>query len=82
VLASILAKPVMTLATQEGSAYGAALLGMVGTGQFTSVPEACRATIAVTATCPPDENVALYQKGHRVYQALYPAVQGALRSQP
>ncbi len=80
ILASILAKPVMTLATQEGSAYGAALLAMVGTGQFTSVPQACRATIAVTATCPPDENEALYRKGHGVYQALFPALQSALRA--
>ena len=44
-LASILNKRVVTLETQEGSAYGAALLAMVGSGEFASVPEACRATI-------------------------------------
>ena len=81
ILASVLGKPVVTLATQEGSAYGAALLAMAGTGQFASVPEACRATVSVTATCEPGESTDLYRAGHRVYQALYPAVRDALRTQ-
>ena len=42
-LADILDKRVVTLETQEGSAYGAALLALVGTGEYASVPEVCRA---------------------------------------
>ena len=38
-LANILGKPIVTLETQEGSAYGAALLALVGTGESASVPE-------------------------------------------
>jgi xylulokinase len=76
-LASILQKPVVTLATQEGSAYGAALLALAGTGEYTGVPEVCRAAIRATDSvqpCAPD--AAFYAKGHKVYAALYPALQG------
>jgi xylulokinase len=74
-LASILNKRVVTLETQEGSAYGAALLALAGTGAYASVPEVCRAAVRETASispCPPD--AAFYEKAHRVYQSLYPAL--------
>src|SRR5580700_362642 len=41
-LADILGHQVVTLETQEGSAYGAALLALAGTGEYGSVPEVCR----------------------------------------
>ena len=44
-LADVFDKPVVTLASQEGSALGAALLAMVGTGEYASVPEVCGAVI-------------------------------------
>ena len=47
-LADILGKRVVTLETQEGSAYGAALLALAGTGEYASVPEVCRAAIRET----------------------------------
>jgi xylulokinase len=73
-LASILNHRVATLETQEGSAYGAALLAMVGSGEFGSVPEACRATIRETQSVSPDGDAAYYAKAHRVYQGLYRAL--------
>ncbi len=75
VLASILEKPVVTLETQEGSAYGAALLAMVGTGAYSSVPEVCRNVIRETGSIAPRAGeVELYQNGHGVYRAIYPAL--------
>ena len=74
-LASIFNKRVVTLETQEGSAYGAALLAMVGSGEFASVPEACRAVIRETESVSPDGDAAFYAKAHRVYSSLYPALQ-------
>ncbi len=75
-LAQILGRKVVTLETQEGSAYGAALLALVATGVYASVPEACRAAIRETdAIAPQDPEAAFYEKGHRIYQALYPALQ-------
>ncbi len=77
-LADVLDKRVVTLATQEGSAYGAALLAMVGTGAFASVPEACRAVVREKSSVPPrPENKKVYAEGHRTYQALYPALRNA-----
>ena len=74
-LASILDKRVVTLETQEGSAYGAALLALAGTGEYGSVPEVCRAVIRETDTVnPTPDDAAFYQKGHRLYQSLYPAL--------
>ena len=74
-LADIFDKRVVTLGTQEGSAYGAALLAMAGTGEYASVPEVCRATIReVEAIEPRPAEAAAYAKGHQVYKALYPAL--------
>ena len=75
-LADIFAKRVVTLETQEGSAYGAALLALAGTGEYASVPEVCRAAVRETdSVAPRAADSAFYQKAHRVYQALYPALQ-------
>jgi xylulokinase len=80
-LANIFGCPITTLETQEGSAYGAALLAMSGTGGFSSVPEACNATIrAKDQVEPQPELTRAYAAGHRAYQALYPALKNSFRS--
>ena len=74
-LAGILHKRVVTLETQEGSAYGAALLALAGTGTYGSVPEVCRAAIRETDSLSPDVIEAVfYERRHKIYQALYPAL--------
>jgi xylulokinase len=74
-LAGILNKRVVTLETQEGSAYGAALLALAGTGAYGSVPEVCRAAIRETESVSASaQDAAFYEKGHAVYGALYPAL--------
>jgi len=79
ILADVFDKPVVTLASQEGSAYGAALLGMVATGVFSSVPEACRAAVReVETVMPRAASVAVYASGHKSYQKLYPALRAVL----
>jgi xylulokinase len=72
--ANVFGKKVVTLESQEGSAYGAALLGMVATGVFASLPEACAATIREVDTVEPDASQDQYKTGHKTYQALYPAL--------
>jgi xylulokinase len=75
VLAGILDKRVVTLENQEGSAYGAALLALAGTGAYGSVEEACAATIRETESVAPEaEDARYYRKAHSVYRALYPAL--------
>jgi xylulokinase len=72
VLADVFGKRVASLETQEGSAYGAALLAMTGTGEFATVPEACAATIRESeSVAPRDAEAAVYAKGHEIYRDLY-----------
>ena len=74
-LASIFDRRVVTLETQEGSAYGAALLALAGTGAYASVPEVCRAAIRETASVSPQASeAAFYARAHRIYQSMYPAL--------
>src|SRR6185295_7778984 len=69
-LADILGKPVVTLETQEGSAYGAALLAMVGTGECASVAEACRATVREVETVELEaDRQREYASRHAIYQS-------------
>src|ERR1041385_5137168 len=76
ILANILHKRVVTLATQEGSAYGAALLALAGTSG-SAVPEVCRAAIRETDSVSPDPAATeRYGKAHKVYRSLYPALKG------
>ena len=76
ILADVFGKPVVTLENQEGSAYGAALLAMVGTGEFGTVPEACHATVRETERVEPQAAESKnYAAGYETYRALYPALQ-------
>ncbi|HTP87327.1 MAG TPA: xylulokinase [Bryobacteraceae bacterium] len=74
-LADIFNKRVVTLESQEGSAHGAALLALVGTGQYKTVQECCKAAIhEVQSVTPRAKEAAVYAKGHAIYQSLYPAL--------
>src|SRR4051812_49134074 len=60
-LADIFGKPVAVLETQEGSAYGAALLALVGTGGHSSVAELCRnAILEVDSIMPQPKEQEVY----------------------
>src|SRR5579864_2056748 len=75
-LADVFGKPVVVLETQEGSAYGAALLALVGTGAYNSVEQVCRAAVReIDSVAPRPREQEIYARGHRTYQSLYPALQ-------
>jgi len=75
--ADIYGQPVCTINTGEGPAYGAALLAGVGTGTWSSVPEACDAAINVTAEYPVNaRNKRLYDELYPVFQQLYRSLEG------
>ena len=62
---------VHTLNSSEGPAYGVALLAQVGTGGFSSVPEACDATIrSVEQTAVDPHAVAFYDRAYAVYRSI------------
>jgi xylulokinase len=75
ILADVFGTPVATLASQEGSALGAAILAMVATGEYSSVPDACEAIVRDQETVEPRrEEAKIYAAGHAVYRSLYPAL--------
>ena len=80
-LADIFDKRVVSLETQEGSAYGAALLAMVGSGAYNSVPEACTAVIhEVDSIQPRAAEAERYARKHVIYRSLYPALRAFYRT--
>jgi len=75
ILADVFGTSVSTLASQEGSALGAAILAMVATGEYSSVPEACGAIVRDQETVEPRrEEAKIYAAGHAVYRSIYPAL--------
>jgi len=73
--ADIYRAKVVTINTQEGAAYGVALLAAVATGQFKSVQDACRSAIRITSTLKPNPKTARiyaqrYVEFRRLYQSL------------
>jgi xylulokinase len=78
--ADVFGKRVSVLENQEGSAYGAALLALVGTGEYASVQDVCRTAIHEAAVIEPQfESQKIYQQGHHTYQSLYPALSNSGR---
>ena len=80
VLADVLEARIATVATEEGAAYGAALLASVGAGWHPSVEDAAGATVQVTPAAEPSGDVSLYQAAHATYRDLYPALSRTFRS--
>jgi len=75
ILASALGLPLERMENEDGSAFGAALLGAVREGVFGSVGEAVAATVRPRETIEPDPAwTAVYDSGYERFQALYPAL--------
>ncbi|MCC5831058.1 MAG: xylulokinase [Phycisphaeraceae bacterium] len=73
--ADIYDAPVATINSDEGPAYGVALLAGVGIGVWKDVPQACRAVIRETETLKPQRASAkAYAQRFAQYQRLYPAL--------
>jgi xylulokinase len=70
--ADIFGRKVVTINTEEGPAYGVALLAAVGAGAFKNVREACAATIRVVQETPANRaQKKYYGRAFPVYQQLY-----------
>ena len=58
--------------SEQGPAFGVALLAMVGAGEYKNIEEACAATIELASETPVDrKTLRSYDKGFPVYQGLY-----------
>lgn len=73
-LADIMMRGISTLENKEGSAYGAALLAMAGSGQGT-VEEVCdRVVREADCLIPGVHETAAYGRGYEVFTTLYPTL--------
>ncbi|MGC8760901.1 MAG: xylulokinase [Bryobacteraceae bacterium] len=74
-LADVFGRSVATLENTEGSAYGAALLAVAGTGEYASVEELCDVAIReVESLIPNVHESAAYDRGYEVFSILYPTL--------
>lgn len=72
--ADLYSSPVATLTSNEGSAFGAALLAGVGIDMWPSVREACRDTIREHESHEPNAaSVATYQRLRETFESAYGA---------
>jgi xylulokinase len=75
IVASVLRLPLERTAVEEGSAYGAALLGGVAGGTFADVHDGVARCVRVQHTIEPERDWAeMYEHGYQRYRALYPAL--------
>ena len=67
------------MAVDEGSAFGAAMLGGIAGGMFAGVDEAVEACVRVRDQIDPEPTwVDVYAEGRQRFIALYPALKGVL----
>jgi xylulokinase len=79
--ADVLGKTVVSMAADEGPAYGVALLAAVGAGEFKDIGEACDATVKTTRQAKPAATARrYYDKGFPIYQQLYRSLREDFRA--
>ena len=79
ICASVLGVPVCRMSVDEGSAFGAAMLGGVAGGLFGDVDEAVSACVRVRDQIDPEPAwIDLYAEGRARFRDLYPALKGVL----
>jgi len=70
--ADVFGQQVVTVNSEEGPAFGVALLAAVGAGAFKNIQEACKATIKVVKETKPNAKTQkIYDAAMPVYQQLY-----------
>lgn len=76
--ADIYGLEIATINSDQGPAFGAAIMAGVGAGMYKSIPEACDALIKVVERTEPNaEKVKEYNDYYQVYHSLYPGIKDA-----
>ncbi len=79
--ADVFGRKVVTINSEEGPAYGVALLAAVGAGAFKNIEEACAATIRVVSKPrPTGRRQELYDRAFPIYQQLYRSLKDDFKS--
>ncbi len=76
--ADVYGQAVELLETEEGAAFGAAILAGVAAGNWSSVEQACEQAVHVSERIEPDpETAARMASNYLIYRRLYPALREA-----
>ena len=79
-LADVYMIPIKTMESGEGAALGAAILGGVAAGVYSSVGEGCdRAVRAKNTVLPESSGGEEYRKYYKIYSSLYPALKDCFK---
>ena len=79
--ADVFGRPVETIETDEGAAFGAAILAGVGVEAWNSVDEACEKAIRVAQRIEPNiAAVEVLNRNYEAYKMLYPALNSAMNA--
>ncbi len=77
IVADVMQMPVELPQTEQGPAYGAAMLAMVGCGEYKTAEAAALSIVKVRETVFPDEHKAeLYRERYAIFRKMYPALRG------
>ncbi len=80
IVADVMNMPVDLLQTEQGPAYGGAILAMVGCGEYENIASAISSLVKVRESIlPQKERVCLYAKQYRKFKALYPLLREIFR---
>lgn len=75
IIVNVFGVPVYTLSVEEGPAYGAAILAMVGVGEYQTIEQATSELIQMRAGVLPDENISeKYNQRYSIFKDLYSAL--------
>ncbi|MFQ1020727.1 xylulokinase [Tardisphaera saccharovorans] len=75
IIADVFGRPIYTMEVDEGSSYGAAILGAVGAGAFSRVEDAVKAMVKTKDFAEADaENHRIYDAWYQLYRSLYPSL--------
>lgn len=75
ILANVLGIPLERLQSEQGPGYGAAILAMVGCGEYLDANLAAEALVHVDSTIYPDpEKAEKYQRRYEIFKKIYPGL--------
>ena len=75
IIANVLNVELSTLKTEQGPAYGAAMLAMVACGEYADVASAAAAIVSKRPSVAPEKGLAAaYNERYKKFRALYPAL--------
>lgn len=80
IIADVLNIPICRPSVEEGPAYGAAILAMVGCKEYPSVKIAAEKLVKVNNVTQPDsEKVKIYAKKYEIFKTLYPTLKDCFK---